>query len=272
MSQRYEKTFADLKKKGEGAFIPFVMLGDPDTRESEAIIETLIESGADALELGIPFSDPVADGPVIQTSANRALEKGATPDGCLDILARIRKKYEDIPAGLLVYANLVVGKGAESFYKRAAEAGVDSVLVADVPTLMAPPFVRYAQNAGIDPVFIVPPNASDEKLREVAALTKGYTYFLGRAGVTGADQEMKVPLSSKIALLKEAGAPPVVVGFGISRPEHVRASLKAGADGAISGSATVAIIAAHAGDPGKMGKMHEELAAFVKLMKSATRI
>jgi tryptophan synthase alpha chain len=266
MNQRYEKTFSDLKKKGKGAFIPFVMLGDPDMEGSRAIIETLIESGADALELGIPFSDPVADGPVIQTSANRALAKGATPDKCLEILANIRKKYANIPAGLLVYANLVVGRGGERFYKRAAESGADSVLVADVPTLMAGPFVRYARDAGIDPVFIVPPNASDEKLRDIAALTKGYTYFLGRAGVTGADREMQTPLSSKIALLKDAGAPPIVVGFGISKPEHVRASLQAGADGAISGSATVAIVASHL-DNAK--KMHAELAAFVKNMKLA---
>ncbi|MDR1376200.1 MAG: tryptophan synthase subunit alpha, partial [Synergistaceae bacterium] len=135
MSSRYKKMFSDLKKKGEGAFIPFVMLGDPDMETSEAIIGTLVESGADALELGIPFSDPVADGPVIQTSANRALASGATPDGCLDLLAKVRKKYADIPSGLLVYANLVVGKGGEKLYKRAAESGVDSVLVADVPTL-----------------------------------------------------------------------------------------------------------------------------------------
>jgi tryptophan synthase alpha chain len=133
---------------------------------------------------------------------------------------------------------------------------------------MAGPFVQYAQDAGIDPVFIVPPNASDEKLTEIAALTKGYTYFLGRAGVTGADQEMKIPLSSKMTLLKNAGAPPVVVGFGISRPEHVRASLEAGADGAISGSATVALVAARLGDA---KKMRSELAAFVKNMKSTTR-
>jgi tryptophan synthase alpha chain len=269
MSQRYEKTFSSLKKKEEGAFIPFVMLGDPDMKESRSVIETLIESGADALELGIPFSDPVADGPVIQTSANRALAGGATPDGCLDLLAQVRGKYANIPVGLLVYANLVISKGGERFYKRAAESGVDSILVADVPTLMAGSFVQYARDAGIAPVFIVPPNANDEKLREIAALTKGYTYFLGRAGVTGADQEMQIPLSSKITVLKDAGAPPIVVGFGISRPEHVRASLEAGADGAISGSATVAIVAAHVDDA---KTMRAELAAFVKKMKSATRL
>jgi tryptophan synthase alpha chain len=268
VSRRYEKTFLTLKKKGEGAFIPFVILGDPCMKASAAILETLAENGADALELGIPFSDPVADGPVIQTAANRALGQGATPDGCFELLRETRRKYPDIPVGLLVYANTVIGKGGERFYARAAESGVDSVLVADVPTAAARSFVRYARDAGVAPVFIVPPNADDDKLREIAKMTKGYTYFLGRSGVTGADREMKTPLASKIALLKEAGAPPVVVGFGISRPEHVKSALEAGADGAIAGSATVSIIAAHLDDA---KKTREELARFVKNMKAATR-
>jgi tryptophan synthase alpha chain len=260
--------FRTLKEKGEGAFIPFVMLGDPCVKTSAAILETLVESGADALELGVPFSDPVADGPVIQAAANRALEQGATPDGCFELLRKTREKYPDIPLGLLVYANTVIGKGGERFYTRAAESGVDSVLVADVPTAAARSFVRYARDAGVAPVFIVPPNAEDEKSREIGKMTKGYTYFLGRSGVTGADREMKTPLASKIALLKETGAPPVVVGFGISRPEHVKSALEAGADGAIAGSATVSIIARYLKDA---AKMHEELAKFVKNMKRATR-
>ena len=268
MTERYGKLFGELKKNSEGAFNPFVMLGDPGMDESEAIIETLIEGGVDALELGIPFSDPTADGPVIQAAANRALEKGATPDKCLDVLANVRKKHQEIPMGLLVYANQVLGRGAERFYKRASESGVDSVLVADVPVISSGGFVRYAQGAGIAPVFVVPPNADDDKLREIAGLTKGYTYFLGRAGVTGADREMETPVSSKISLLKEAGAPPVVVGFGISRPEHVKLSLEAGADGAIAGSATVAIIAANLGDA---KKTRDELLKFVKSLKAATR-
>jgi len=268
MSERYSKLFDGLKKNSQGAFIPFVMLGDPGMEESEAIIDTLVEGGADALELGIPFSDPTADGPVIQAAANRALEKGATPDGCFDVLAKVRKRHPDIPVGLLVYANLVIGKGAERFYRRASESGVDSVLVADVPAISSREFVRYAKDAGIAPVFIVPPNAGDATLREIAALTKGYTYFLGRAGVTGADRELEAPLSSRISLLKEAGAPPVVVGFGISRPEHVKLALEAGADGAIAGSATVAIIAANLGDA---KKTRNELLAFVKSLKAATR-
>ncbi|MCL2010724.1 MAG: tryptophan synthase subunit alpha [Synergistaceae bacterium] len=268
MSDRYVKLFDELKKNSQGAFIPFVMLGDPGMEECEAIIETLIEGGADALELGIPFSDPTADGPVIQAAANRALEKGATPDCCFDLLAKIRKKHTCIPMGLLVYANLVLGRGAERFYRRASESGVDSVLVADVPVISSRRFVRYAQENGIAPVFVAPPNADDGQLLEIASLTKGYTYFLGRAGVTGADREMEAPLSARISFLKDAGAPPVVVGFGISRPEHVRLALEAGADGAISGSATVALIAANLGDA---KKTRGELLKFVKDLKAATR-
>ncbi|GHS95090.1 tryptophan synthase alpha chain [Synergistales bacterium] len=267
MSSRYEDMFAKLKTKGEGAFIPFVTIGDPSIEKSEAVIETLIESGADALELGLPFSDPVADGVVIQAAANRALNAGSTTDACLDVLARARKRHPDIPFGLLVYANLVLGRGMERFYARALECGVDSVLVADVPALSSDSFTTFANAAGVDSVFIVPPNADDAKLREIAKISKGYVYFLGRAGVTGAEREMTAPLSSKITLLKEAGSAPVVVGFGISRPEHVKACLKAGADGAIAGSATVSIIADNLGDD---QKTCARLAQFVKSMKAAT--
>jgi tryptophan synthase alpha chain len=267
MISRYDALFEGLRRKREGAFIPFVMLGDPSADESGRIIETLAASGADALELGIPFSDPIADGPVIQTAANRALAGGATPDVCFEIVRKFRSRHDAIPIGLLVYANIVIGGGAESFYERAARSGVDSVLVADVPTLSASSFVKWARAAGVASVFIVPPNADDAKLGEIAGLSEGYTYFLGRAGVTGADREMTAPAERAISLLKSAGAPPIVVGFGISRPEHVRASLEAGADGAIAGSATVAIIERHLGDS---AAMHEELARFVRGMKAAT--
>ena len=268
MIGRYEKMFTNLKKKNEGAFIPFMVLGDPNPAESEAILETLIEAGADGLELGIPFSDPVADGPVIQAAGNRALESGASTDICLDIAAKVRKKNPDIPIGLLIYANLVLSGGIDNFYARSAAAGVDSILVADVPTAASKPFSDAAIKAGIDPVYIVPTNAPDEKLPEIAALTKGYTYFLGRLGVTGMDREMETPASARIQILKNAGAPPVVVGFGISKPEHVKAALDAGADGVIAGSAMVNIVA---GNIRETKKMREELTAFTRGMKAAAK-
>lgn len=265
--KRYDELFSRLKEKGEGAFVPFVMLGDPDGELCAEIIDTLVESGADALELGIPFSDPVADGPVIQTAAARALASGATPRGALAIVAGIRRSYPQLPIGLLVYANLVSGGGLNSFYSEAAAAGVDSILVADAPTVESAPFVSAAREHGVEQIFIAPPNAGEAKLRQLASLGGGYTYYLGRAGVTGADRAMAGIEREKIKILKSAGAPPIVVGFGVSTPEHVAAALRAGADGAISGSAVVKIIEDNLGDS---AAMRRGLAGFVREMKAAS--
>ena len=265
---RYDEMFAALAERGEGAYIPFVTLGDPNAEESLKILKVLAQSGADALEVGMPFSDPVADGPVIQSAANRALEAGITPDTCFDIIARFRSDYPRLPIGLLVYANLVVNRGMEDFYERAASAGIDSILVADAPTVEGEKFSACAIRSGVAPVYIAPPNASEGKLREIAEMSRGYTYFLGRSGVTGAETEMKAPQSERVRILKDAGSPPVVVGFGISRPEHVAAAIASGADGAISGSATVALIAAHLRD----ARLRDDaLAAFTQKMKAATK-
>lgn len=265
---RYKRLFTKLKERGEGAFVPFVMLGDPDAETSLEIIKTLAENGADALELGIAFSDPVADGPVIQAAASRALTAGATPENAFAIISAARQAFADIPIGLLVYANLVVNKGPADFYARAKTAGVDSILVADVPSAESGTFCQTALSHEIDQIFIVPPNADEDKLRQIASAGSGYTYYLGRAGVTGADREMANPSTAQIQFLKEAGAPPVVVGFGISSPRHVEAALEAGADGAISGSAIVRIVADNLADK---KAMHGELTRFSREMKGATK-
>jgi tryptophan synthase alpha chain len=265
---RYEAMFARLWAKKEGAFIPFVILGDPNLETSLKIIDTLIASGADALELGIPFSDAVADGPVIQRAGFRALAAGVTPTDCLTLLKKVRAKHSDVPMGLLVYANLVVHRNVKMFYRDVADVGVDSVLIADLPVEAATPFIEAASVAEVAPVFVVPPNADDAAVREIAKQGQGYTYFLGRAGVTGVDRQMQTLSSSLLDTLQAAKAAPAVVGFGISTPEHVRAALAAGAAGAIAGSATVAIIEKHLNDE---AAMREALAVFVKKMKAATR-
>ncbi len=267
MDKRYHHMFSRLAQKREAAFIPFVMLGDPTMEACEAIIETLINNGADALELGIPFSDPVADGPVIQRADNRALSAGATPESCMALVKRLRAKHDALPIGLLVYANLVVHHEITGFYELAKQSGVDSVLIADVPRQESAPFVAAAHNAGIAPVLIAPPNADEETLRDIARLSQGYVYLLGRGGVTGADREMELPHTEHIAMLRNAGSAPVVVGFGISTPEHVRLAVRAGTSGAIAGSAIVAIIEQQRNDP---DAMHQELARFTQKMKAAT--
>ena len=250
--ERYETLFAQLKARREGAFVPFVTLGDPNPEQSLKIIDTLIEAGADALELGIPFSDPLADGPTIQDATLRAFAAGVTPAQCFEMLTAIRQKHPTIPIGLLMYANLVFSPGIDEFYAACERAGVDSVLVADVPVEESAPFRQAALRHNIAPIFICPPNADDDLLRQIASYGRGYTYLLSRAGVTGAENRAAPPLQ----------------GFGISAPEQVTAAIDAGAAGAISGSAIVKIIERNVNDP---QAMLAELKAFAQSLKAATK-
>lgn len=280
---RYPKMFERLTGAKEGAFVPFVMVGDPDPELSEAVIEALIAGGADALELGVPFSDPVADGPTIQRAHLRALAAGVGFRGALEVVARVRAKHPDLPIGMLIYGNVPFAVGLETFYSECAAAGIDSVLLPDIPVREGEPFSKAAEAVGIDAVYIAPPSASEETLDDVARTSRGYVYAVSRAGVTGTETESStVGLAESVARLREDAAAPVMLGFGISRPEHVAEAIGAGADGAISGSATVKIIEAHAAallatEPGstdrerEVAALSEELAAFVASMKDATR-
>lgn len=264
---RYDKLFASLKQQNSGAFVPFVTIGDPTPDLSLQIIKTLIDAGADALELGLPFSDPVADGPVIQRANIRALESGTRLAHCLAILTEVREYAPDLPIGLLLYANLAWAQGIDAFYQRLAAAGVDSVLLADVPVKEGERFSSLAKKHGIHPIFIAPPDASAATLKAVAEASEGYIYLLSRAGVTGAGQDVALPASELIQSLKDAGGPPPLLGFGISQPEHVQAAIQAGAAGAISGSAVVARIENNLANP---AAMLEQLDQFVRQMKAAT--
>ena len=240
MSDRYGAMFARLGN--QGAFGAFVMLGDPDLATSARILDALVEGGADMIEVGIPFSDPLADGPTIQAAAERAIAAGVTPADCFRLLRDFRARHPDVPVGVLTYANLVLARGRDDFYRQCAEAGVDSVLVADVPAFEAEPFATAARSHGVEPVLIAATNTPRDTLARVAKLGGGYTYCVARAGVTGAETEMKLDHGALFETLAEEGAPPPVLGFGISKPEHVRAALAAGAAGVISGSAIVRII------------------------------
>lgn len=264
---RYTQMFQRLESEKQGAFVPFVTLGDPDVETSLAVVEALVAGGADALELGIPFSDPIADGPTIQKSAIRALEKGVTPRDCLAIIQRVREHHKNIPIGLLLYSNLVLAPGIDEFYRLAAEAGVDSILIADVPLREAEPFMAAAKAHGIEQILIAPPNASQDTLQQIGELSSGYTYLLGRAGVTGTETAADMPASNLISKLHEVGAAKPILGFGISKPEQVKAAIQAGAAGAIAGSATVKIIEQHLNDK---AMMLTRLTEFVAGMKAAT--
>ncbi|MBK2095626.1 tryptophan synthase subunit alpha [Francisella philomiragia] len=265
---RYTTLFASLEKRSEGAFIPFVTIGDPNKELSLEIIDTLVSSGADALELGIPFSDPLADGPTIQEANIRALESGVTPKDCFDILTKIRVKYPHIPIGLLLYANLVYANGIENFYQKCLAAGVDSILIADLPAHESKEFRDIAKRVGISQIFIAPPDANETTLKQISELGSGYTYLLSRVGVTGAETAANMPVEDVLAKLREYNAPKPILGFGISKPEQVQQAIKAGAAGAISGSATVKIIQNNLSNK---EIMLSELECFVKEMKAATK-
>ena len=269
ISTRYDRAFEKLAAKNEGAFIPFVIIGDPNAEQSFEVIKTLIDAGADALELGMPFSDPSADGVTIQMAALRALKANTNTDVCLDILAKIRAYAPDIPIGLLLYGNLVFARGINNFYRDVAAAGVDSVLIADLPIRESEPFRQAATANGIAPIFIAPPNASETTLQKVADYGSGYTYVLSRVGVTGTETEAEMTGHKLIDILEKYQAAPSVIGFGISKPEQVVAALATGAKGAISGSAVVKIIESNLDDN---AKMLGELSEFVRAMKQATKL
>lgn len=240
---RYASMFARLRARGEGAFGAFVMLGDPDLATGAEILDALVEGGADMVEVGIPFSDPIADGPVIQAAAGRALRAGVRPRDCFASIGAFRARYPEVPVGILTYANLVLARGRDTFYRAAAEAGADSVLVADVPVVEAEPFCASARAAGVAPVLIAAANTPPARLRRIASLGGGYTYCVARPGVTGAGEAVRLDHGDMLAELRACAAPPPVFGFGISRPEHVKAALAHGAAGAICGSAIVSLVA-----------------------------
>jgi tryptophan synthase alpha chain len=252
---RYATMFERLN--GEGAFGAFVMLGDPDLPTSARLLDDLVEGAADMIEVGIPFSDPVADGPVIQAAAQRALAAGVRVGDCLELLAGFRSRHPSVPVGILTYANIVAAR--MGFMRDAADAGADSLLIADVPALEARRFTGELEQAGIEPVFIAAANTPDPTLLRIASLSKAYTYCVSRAGITGthAGGEFDAGL---VARVKAAGAPPPVFGFGISKPEHVRAALATGAKGVICGSAIVDLVS-----------RRESVQSFVQSLKAVTR-
>jgi tryptophan synthase alpha chain len=208
------------------------------------------------IEVGIPFSDSVADGPVIQAAAKRALDAGVRVGDCFDLIAALRERHSDVPIGILTYANIVVARAG--FMRDVAEAGADSLLIADVPALEAGPFVSEMAEAGIEPVLIAAPNTPDATLRRIASLSKAYTYCVSRPGITGTHEPGKFD-RGLVTRLKAVGASPPVFGFGISTPEHVKSALRAGAKGVICGSAIVHLMS-----------QGGSVVNFVDLLKSAT--
>ena len=258
----YKQVFSELNR---AALIPFFVIGDPDFDTSLAVVKTAIDSGADILELGIPFSDPIADGPTIQKADIRARNAGMTVQKAGQFIRKV-KDYKDVPIGLLMYYNLIYQYGPEVFFKDFYEAGVNSVLVADLSIDDAEEITAPALAAGLDTVFRVTPNTTTDRMKLIASKTTGFIYTVSLLGVTGSRESLSGVVDELVNKLKKLTEVPVCVGFGISRPEHAAAVAAAGADGVIIGSRLVGLIEQNLDNS---DKMLAEIAAFLKSVKAA---
>jgi tryptophan synthase alpha chain len=238
---RYEQTFKALKARNEIAFIPFAAAGDPDMKTSEAIFKTYVDSGADILEIGYPFSDPVADGPTNQRAAMRSIAAGLNHDSFFKLIKKIRS-YSSCPIGILMYANSAHHLGYDAFCKRASDAGIDSLLVADMPPEESGELSFAMVKHGLSMVHIVSELTPKDRMRSICDHVTGFVYVVSRLGTTGVQKKLNTTVDGTLATLRTVTKKPLCVGFGISQPEHVRHMETAGADGAIVGSALVKII------------------------------
>jgi tryptophan synthase alpha chain len=265
--ESYEAAFERTKTKKEGAFIPFVVAGDPDFETSLEIVKVFVENGADALEIGFPFSDPVADGPTVQIADIRALKAGMTAEIGFEFIRRIRE-FTDIPIGVLTYYNLIYKMGLDKFYEMAKDNGANAILAADLPPEEAKDAVEAARKNNVQQIFMVAQTTSNERLQEITKLCSGFLYVVAVMGITGARSEIKTTTVELIKRIKSHSDIPISVGFGISKPEHVREVISAGADGAIVASAILNIITENLENK---EEMLQKVGKFCAELKEATK-
>jgi tryptophan synthase alpha chain len=237
------KTFQEKKACGEGALIGYIMAGDPKPESTFKIADALIKGGIDILELGLPFSDPIADGPTIQAASVRALTAGTTPLKVLEIAKEIKSKH-DVPVVVMTYYNPLFRIGLDRFCLSAKECLVDGLIVPDLPVEEASDYRKASKKNGLDTIFLAAPSTSDERLSKIVGSSSGFLYLVSHYGITGAKTAVE---DSTVQLIKRVlpfttGKIPLAVGFGISKPEHIKRIITAGADAAIVGSAFINII------------------------------
>lgn len=237
MTSRITRKFAALRKQGRKAFIPYIMTGHPTLRRTGELIRLLEDCGADIIELGVPFSDPLADGPTIQKAAQVALQQGVTLHGVVAFVSELRKTSQ-VPIILMTYYNPVFKYGEETFARDAAAAGVDGLIIPDLPPDEAGNLIAHCRKAGIDTIFLLAPTSTEDRVEKVVRAAKGFIYYVSITGITGANLSMDASIGSHIAQIREKCPTPVSVGFGIATPEEA-AAVAAFADGVIVGSALV---------------------------------
>jgi tryptophan synthase alpha chain len=260
---RIEKKFQELSVANRKAFIPYITAGDPDLKTSIDIILALDRAGADIIEVGVPFSDPIADGPVIQRATERALASHTTLRDILAMGTEIRKKSQ-VPMLIMSYYNPLLHYGLEKLAKDAAASGFDGILATDLTVEESGPFVEIMKKAGLNTVFLVAPTSSPERIKKIAETSTGFLYAVSRTGVTGEQQELSSELRDFLRVLRSHTNVPIAVGFGISRPEHLQAVWQE-ADGAAVGSALVREIEERTAK----GDVVERVAAFTRWLKGA---
>jgi tryptophan synthase alpha chain len=254
---RIGRTFKKIRERNGKAFIPYIMAGDPDLKRTLEMVKILEDSGADIIELGVPFSDPLADGPTIQKAAQRALSGGMTLRGVIELVADLRQGTQ-IPIVLMTYYNPVFKYGEERFVHDASSAGVDGMIVPDLPPEEAGIMRKSAKKVGLDTIFLLAPTSTEDRIRTVAKASTGFIYYVSITGVTGAQLSMDVAIESHISRIRQESGTPVAVGFGISTPEEASAVSRF-ADGVIVGSAIVK----RAGEP------DEDLEAYLHSLRRA---
>lgn len=236
---KLEKMFSGLKEKGEGAFMPYVCCGDPSVEFTLELIGKLVEGGADAIELGIPFSDPIADGKTIQEASTRALEGGMTPAKALEVISEVRKRGIGVPILVMTYYNIVYANGGLEFLKKVREAGVDGMIVPDVPLEESSGLQGECDEAGLELIYFITPNCPDSRLERIAGKAKGFLYAVAVLGITGERKEVAPEAVELVKRAVKVTEVPVVVGFGISKGAHASSVMDAGGAGVIVGSAIV---------------------------------
>jgi tryptophan synthase alpha chain len=261
-ASRLVETFRRLRVEKTPGLVTYITAGDPDLPRTEGIIRALDRAGADVMEVGVPFSDPLADGPVIQRATERALAAGTTLSAVLDMIARLRPEI-GAPIVLFSYANPILRLGIERFIDRASAAGVDGVLVLDLPIEEADDVRNMLRARGIDTILLLSPTTTDERLRKAAALGGGFLYAISRLGVTGARDQIAPGAQEMVQRIRRVSDLPVALGFGISKPDHVR-EVGQWADAAVVGSALVSVIAA----AGASGDLNGRVEEYVRWLKS----
>lgn len=262
MTSRLTAAFQGIRRRGKGGLVTYLTAGDPDAVTSAALLEAAAAAGADVLEVGVPFSDPLADGPVIQRATERALAGGMTLRGTLDVIRRVRQKT-DTPIVLFTYGNPVLRMGIDAFAERAADAGIDGVLVLDYPVEEARPLRSAIVRAGLDPIFLISPTTTDSRIRSSAELARGFLYLISRLGVTGIRDRLPPDVAGLASRVRACTDLPIALGFGISRPEHVAEACRV-ADAAVVGSALVNVVAEH----GNGTDVCERVSEYVTWLKS----